>query len=47
MVRLFLKMREKRGNTMIRIAKESDLSAVAAVYEAILDHEDANRNNIG
>ena len=26
---------------MIRIAKESDLSAVAAVYEAILDHEDA------
>ena len=26
---------------MIRIAKESDLPAVAAVYEAILDHEDA------
>ena len=26
---------------MIRIAKESDLPAVAAVYEAILGHEDA------
>ena len=26
---------------MIRIAKEPDLPAVAAVYEAILDHEDA------
>ena len=29
---------------MIRIAKESDLPAVAAVYEAILDHEDATRS---
>ena len=26
---------------MIRLARESDLPAVAAIYEAILDHEDA------
>ena len=26
---------------MIRLATESDLPAVAAIYDAILDHEDA------
>ena len=26
---------------MIRLANEHDLPAVAAIYEAILDHEDA------
>ena len=27
---------------MIRLANELDLPAVAAIYESILDHEDAN-----
>ena len=26
---------------MIRLASEQDLPAIAAIYEAILDHEDA------